>query len=262
MKYIERIAKTDQLERKQTIIDILNEIGAKFEIQNARVGEYGVENIVISCNPSNTRLVIGAHYDSIENSTGANDNASGCSVLLHLIELLKNTKRSIDFVFFDREEYADQGSEGYIDAIGKENISAMINLDVCGHGETITVSDKGNINNSAFYNVLDKKMIDKHKVAIVGMLPNGDDRRFDERGIPNISVCTLIHNDIDFFRYLGNLKKDGKSLTEEEGKQLEEQLSSLDVISTMHLGANDNIFSCNQLCIDKVTKWLLEGLSN
>ena len=256
MKYLERIAKKNQLERKQAIIDILNEMGVRFVLQNARVGEHCVENIVVSYNPSDTRLVIGAHYDSVENSTGANDNASGCSVLLHLIERLENIKHSIDIVFFDREEYIDHGSEAYLNIVGKETISAMINLDMCGYGNTITVSDKGNVNNSAFYGVLDEKMIDKHAVTTVGFLPNGDDDRFADCNIPNISVCTLRSKDIDFFQYISKLLIEGKQPTEEDQKQF----LSLDVLSTMHLGENDNILSCNQLCIDKVTQWLLDGL--
>lgn len=256
MKYIEKIAKTNQSARKQAIIDILNEIDVKFDLQNACIGEHCVENIVVSCNPGKARLVIGAHFDSVENSTGANDNASGCSVLLHLIERLKSTKYSIDFVFFDREEYIDHGSEAYLNIVGKDKISAMINLDMCGYGDTIVVSDKGNVNNRAFYGVLDRKTIDKHAVTIVGFLPNGDDDRFTECNIPNISVCTLYEKDIEFFQYVDRQIKEGKQLTEDDQKQF----LSLDVVSTMHLGKNDNIFSCNQLCIDKVTQWLADGL--
>lgn len=258
MKYIERIAKIDQAERKQAIIDILDEIGVRFVLQKAHVGEHDVENIVVSCNPSDKRLVIGAHYDSVEGSTGANDDASGCSVLLHLIERLNNTGHSIDFVFFDREEYIDHGSEGYLNVVGKENVSAMVNLDMCGYGDRIVVSDKGNAGSGAFYGILDKKTTDKHEVTVVGFLPNGDDDRFADNNIPNISVCTLGSEDTRFFLHMGKLLKEGKQPTEEDQKQF----MSLDVVSTMHLSKNDNISSCSQLCIDKVTEWLTEGLSS
>lgn len=127
---------------------------------------------------------------------------------------------------------------------------------MCGYGDTITVSDKGNVNNSAFYGVVDEKTIDKHVITTVGFLPNGDDDRFADCNIPNISVCTLRSKDIDFFQYIGKLLIEGKQPTEEDRKQF----LSLDVLSTMHLGENDNILSCNQHCIDKVTQWLLDGL--
>lgn len=256
MKYIERIATASQSERKQAIIDILNEIGVEFVLQSARVGEHDVENIVVSRNPSCKRLVIGAHYDSVDGSTGANDNASGCSVLLHTIQQLMNTKHSIDFVFFDREEYIDHGSEAYLSIVGKENISAMINLDMCGYENTIVVSHKGNVNNNVFYATMNKEILEKHAVTLVGFLPNGDDDRFDECNIPNISVCTLSSGDAEFFTYLGNLRKAGKQPTIDD----QQRFISLDVVSTMHLGKNDNIFCCNQLAVDKVTQWLVDGL--
>ncbi len=258
MKYIEKIAKTNQSERKQAIIDILNEMGVKFHFQKSHVGEHDVENIIVSCNPSDKRLVIGAHYDSVDGSTGSNDNASGCSVLLHTIERLKRTEHSVDFVFFDREEYIDHGSEAYLSIVGKENISAMINLDMCGYGDKIVVSHKGNVDNGAFWGVMNKQTLSKHAVTLVGFLPNGDDDRFDECAIPNISVCTLGQKDTEFFAYLGNLLKEGKQPTEDD----QQRFLSLDVISTMHLGKNDNISSCNQLAVDKVSQWLVDGLSN
>ncbi len=257
MKYIERIAKTNQLERKQAIISILTEMGVKFHVQNVRIGDHDVENIVVSCNPSDKRLVLGAHYDSVDGSTGSNDNASGCSVLLHTIEQLKDTKLVIDFVFFDREEYVDHGSEAYLSVVGKENISAMVNLDMCGHGDTIVVSHKGNVDNSAFIGIMDRQTLNKHAVTIVDFLPNGDDDRFDECNIPNISVCTLYGKDIEFFIYLDTLRKEGKQPTQDD----QQRFLSLDIISTMHLGKNDNISSCNQLAVDKVTQWLVDGLS-
>ena len=257
MKYIERIAKIDQSERKQAIIDILGEMGVGFVLQKAHVGEHDVENIVVSCNPSNKRLVIGAHYDSVEGSTGSNDDASGCSVLLHLIERSKNTGHSVDFVFFDREEYIDHGSEAYLSIVGKENISAMVNLDMCGYGDRIVVSDKGNAGSNVFYGILDREIINKHAVTLVGFLPNGDDDRFADCNIPNISVCTLGSNDTEFFLHMGKLLKEGKQPTEEDQKRFK----SLDVVSTMHLAKNDSISSCSQLCIDKVTDWLAEGLN-
>ncbi len=256
MKYVERIAKIDQLERKQAIIDLLNGMGVPFELQSARVGDHCVENILVSRNPSDARLVIGAHYDSVDNSTGANDDASGCSVLLHLIDRLRDCRHSVDFVFFDREECVDHGSEAYLDLVGKERIAAMINLDMCGHGDSIVVSDKGNVGSKAFCGVLDTEMLEKHTVTTVGFLPNGDDDRFAACEIPNISVCTLYGPDIEFFQYLSRQIQEGKPLTEED----EKQFLSLDVVSTMHLGENDRIASCCQLCIDKVTEWLADGL--
>ena len=52
-------------------------------------------------------IVLGAHFDSVKNSPGANDNASGVVlvyfVALQLVAQKKRTKNFV-FVFFDEEE--------------------------------------------------------------------------------------------------------------------------------------------------------------
>ncbi len=51
-------------------------------------------------------VVIGAHYDTVEGSPGANDNASGVAAVLELARLFKDAKpqRTIRFVAFVNEE--------------------------------------------------------------------------------------------------------------------------------------------------------------
>ena len=75
MEYVSKIAGSP--DRKGSIMAILTQMGASFEAQQFE----DVENIVVSFNPGGKRLVIGAHWDADEGSDGANDNASGCSVL-------------------------------------------------------------------------------------------------------------------------------------------------------------------------------------
>src|SRR5262249_53714654 len=51
-------------------------------------------------------FVVGAHYDSVTNSPGANDNASGVAAALELARILKTEmpRRPIIFAFFPNEE--------------------------------------------------------------------------------------------------------------------------------------------------------------
>jgi hypothetical protein len=51
-------------------------------------------------------FVIGAHYDSVEGSPGANDNASGVAAVLELARIMKNELpgRPVIFAFFPNEE--------------------------------------------------------------------------------------------------------------------------------------------------------------
>ncbi|HIQ79928.1 MAG TPA: M28 family peptidase [Candidatus Scatavimonas merdigallinarum] len=256
MEYVKRIAQVTQEDRKNAILSILDELGIRYTRQKAVLGKHAPENIIVSYNPSPSRLVIGAHWDSVEGSTGANDNAAACSILIRLAALLTNTKHSIDLVFFDREEYEDHGSTTYLTYTGKDRISAMINLDMCGHGENIIVSDKGNTGNALFMRVMDDSILKKYNVHTVAYLPNGDDQRFSQAGIPNISVCVLNNRDLVFFQYISQKINAGQPLTEED----QTRFLALDVIATMHLGAKDHIGAVSQPSMDMLVQYLYDGL--
>ena len=159
-------------------------------------------------------------------------------------------------MFFDREEYEDHGSTTYLTYTGKDRISAMINLDMCGHGENIIVSDKGNTGNALFMRVMDDSILKKYNVHTVAYLPNGDDQRFSQAGIPNISVCVLNNRDLVFFQYISQKINAGQPLTEED----QTRFLALDVIATMHLGAKDHIGAVSQPSKDMLVQYLYDGL--
>jgi len=86
-------------------------------------------------------IIVGAHYDSVEDSPGANDNASGVAALLELARLFSGTTpmRTLRFVAFANEEapffYTDEmGSHQYAGHAKQrgEKITAMISLETLG----------------------------------------------------------------------------------------------------------------------------------
>jgi Zn-dependent M28 family amino/carboxypeptidase len=87
-------------------------------------------------------LVIGAHYDSVYGSPGANDNASGIAVLISLAKYFSCNPQvsTLRFVAFANEEppffqTVNMGSYAYAEfaAVNKEQITAMIALDGLGY---------------------------------------------------------------------------------------------------------------------------------
>lgn len=257
LEYVSKIAFADQEKRRISLINILRENDLPFILQRAKQNNHWVENIIISINPSNHRLVIGAHYDSVEGSTGANDNAAAVSILIQLAkQLVGKTERSIDVVFFDREEYVDHGSDAYITFIGKGNIAAMINLDMCGFGDTISIAVKGNIGNEDFGNVLIPEIIEKHKVFTLGFIPNGDDVRFSDNSIPNISIAMLPKNNAEFFERIADMIKKGEGMTQ----GIQNEFIGLEVVATMHNAPNDNIDCVSEESMELLYQYLLDGL--
>lgn len=85
-------------------------------------------------------VVVGAHYDSIPPTPGADDNASGVAILLELARSLKETRHTVRFVAFTNEEpyyfqTEEMGSLVYARKCRAANdpIVAMLSLETLGY---------------------------------------------------------------------------------------------------------------------------------
>lgn len=94
-------------------------------------------------NTSGKCVVLGAHFDDISGdiyaAPGADDNASGCSVVLEALRVLMNfdNENDIIFVLFNGEEYGLYGSNYFLNNyILSEGIfvDEMLNVDMIGNG--------------------------------------------------------------------------------------------------------------------------------
>ena len=82
-------------------------------------------------------ILIGAHYDTVAGTVGADDNASAVAVMLETARLLKGEDRPLRFTAFTLEEpphffTSTQGSRFYARHHGKE-ISAALVLEMVGY---------------------------------------------------------------------------------------------------------------------------------
>lgn len=116
---------------------------------------YG-ENLIFSKQGASDRvIVVGAHYDCVEQTFGTDDNASGVGVLLELASIYstKESPYTIRFVLFSAEEPGCLGSQYYVDNLSQEErdrIACMINIDTIAAGDNMylyggTVDDSGSI---------------------------------------------------------------------------------------------------------------------
>ena len=254
MHYVKRLASSDTGVRRAQLMDILRQEGIPFAHTHVMYHSNWVENIVVSINPAPRRLVIGAHYDNIEGSTGANDNASGVSVLIKLAKHLLSTARTaIDIVFFDREEYGDRGSDFYVETVGKEHIAAMINLDTCGFGDCITLYTS-NEANPCFASFYQPALMNTYHAHRFNYVDNSDFSAFSNAGIDIITITTLM--EYEYTLISENLKRfaaEGRAPTKEETKQIAMQL---EYPFTMHNQPKDSIESVFQAMLDQVEGYL------
>ena len=95
-----------------------------------------VIGVLPSANPNNqSKIVVGAHFDTVSNSSGADDNGSGTALLLEVARALSQFKFNctIEFVAFNAEEVGLVGSSYYVQQASQagEDILLMINIDMC-----------------------------------------------------------------------------------------------------------------------------------
>ncbi|MFQ4146418.1 M28 family peptidase [Chlorogloeopsis sp. ULAP02] len=82
-------------------------------------------------------ILVGAHYDTVAISPGADDNASGVAVLLEIARLLgsRPTPRTLQLVFFDQEEAGLLGSKAFVTKTAHllKNLRGVIVMDMVGY---------------------------------------------------------------------------------------------------------------------------------
>ncbi len=114
-------------------------------------------------------ILIGAHYDSVKGSPGANDNASGVAALLELSGALAQAKpaRTLRFVAFVNEEppffyWGEMGSKVYAEGARArgEDIRLMISLEMLGYYSEEPGSQRSL--NYPFRNVFVSKSVPSH----------------------------------------------------------------------------------------------------
>lgn len=151
----------------------------------------------------NEYIVFTAHYDHLGHMgsevfiPGANDNASGVSMLLALAKHYTENppEHSVAFMFFGAEEAGILGSMHYVEnpEFPLQDISFLLNLDLLGTGENgIQV-----VNSTVFteqFDVLDSlNNENKYLVNIKkrGAAANSDHHWFYEQGVPCFFIYTL-----------------------------------------------------------------------
>ncbi|MBE9013477.1 M28 family peptidase [Pseudanabaenaceae cyanobacterium LEGE 13415] len=105
-------------------------------------------------NVKQPKLIIGGHFDSVENSPGANDNASGTAVVLGIARSLAKSPaaKQIWFMAFDGEEDGLKGSEAFVDRATQPFLSglkAMLNFDMVGVNDRLLLDGSGTMTSIA-----------------------------------------------------------------------------------------------------------------
>lgn len=161
-------------------------------VVSARITQRTTQNVIgikLGTGTPREAVVVGAHADSVDDSPGANDNASGVAAMLEVARLLARTPtaRTVHFVAFGAEEIGLHGSRAYAHT-RPGTVVGMVNLDMVGRGPGILVGNGGG----------DRSLVDlAQRVARrLGLqvtpfrLGSSDHVSFEQAGIPAVFLHT------------------------------------------------------------------------
>jgi len=147
-----KIDSTKEPFNVQTASTVEIEVNAKYTEEQPTMNVVGMLE-GSDLKKKNEYLIVGAHLDHVGSQAediyapGANDNASGSAAVLEIARAFVNgnikPKRSIIFILFASEELGIVGSKYFVDhpPIPLDKITAMINLDCVGYGDSIQVGN-------------------------------------------------------------------------------------------------------------------------
>ncbi|MEI6388551.1 MAG: M28 family peptidase [Spirochaetota bacterium] len=102
-------------------------------------GPFTMYNIIADkagTDPSLRPVLVTAHYDTVPNSPGADDNGSGCEGALEIARVLggANLRRDLRFVIFCFEEDELVGSYAYVKSLNESQLpDSVFNLEMIGY---------------------------------------------------------------------------------------------------------------------------------
>lgn len=148
-------------------------------------------------------IVFTAHYDHLGAMgkdayfPGANDNASGVSVLLNLAKYYKThpSKYSVAFIFFSGEEAGLLGSKYYSEhpTFPLSKIKFLTNLDLLGTGDDGIMVVNATVFKAQFekLNQINSEKNYLKQIKQRGKAANSDHYWFAEKGVPSFFIYTM-----------------------------------------------------------------------
>lgn len=127
---------------RQYIYQQLEQWG-QVSLQDFQVQGMNLQNLILDlpaanqAQPSKPPILLGAHYDAVPGSPGADDNATGIAVLLELARAFYQApaRYPVRLVAFDFEEtsYALAGSTYYANSLQQAPLRLMLALEMLGY---------------------------------------------------------------------------------------------------------------------------------
>ncbi len=255
-KLLNSISGMTTEKRFGVLLDLLMRMNIPYEIQN----NSEADNIILfPDNLQKDHITFMAHYDIWPGSCGANDNGSSVVILLKLAEYLSSREDTgIVIAFIDREESGGNGCNLYFSL--DTDTRLVINLDVCGSGDRIVISDETALDNpyAAFF----RKGMTKD-IFESDMFPYCDGRRAERMGFDVWSISVFPETDACRMKLI-RMTPDDKLLFRKHKNEALEKMHEymypmdLDILKYMHRGKYDSIDHINFQIMERVYSYVKE----
>jgi aminopeptidase YwaD len=202
-----------------TVLQLLKhpELPVHLNVQGQRIPA-AARNIVARSKKGDgsQRVVVCAHFDTMINTPGAMDNASGVAVMLAMAEVLQDIDLPyiLEFIAFNGEEYLPIGDDEYVRRAGDtfDQILYALNIDGIGPfytSSTITMMEA----NPAFQSMVERIAAAYPGVVWVEPWPESNHSTFAMRGVPALAFSSLgarhlAHTPADTFEVISAAKLD------------------------------------------------------
>ncbi|MBK8927919.1 MAG: M28 family peptidase [Crocinitomicaceae bacterium] len=177
----------------------------KLKINNKYISKYESKNVIgyLPGKKKNKLVVFTAHYDHLGRMgadtyfPGANDNASGCAMLLSLAKYYKANPSNYSFVFcfFSGEEAGLLGSQFFVSHpyFKLEQIKFLLNIDIMGAADKGITVVNGAVHEEQYNRLVEintsKQYIPEIKKR--GAAANSDHYFFSESGVPAFFIYSM-----------------------------------------------------------------------
>jgi Zn-dependent M28 family amino/carboxypeptidase len=129
-----RSTTTERDTARAYLADQLARMGWDPQLQSYPTGA-NVYAAIESTTGSAQRIVVGAHFDTVAGSPGANDNATGVAAALAVARYLRDTPcrgPTVIVAFFDEEELGLFGSRAFVPSLAGLDVTAVHTIDQIG----------------------------------------------------------------------------------------------------------------------------------
>jgi Zn-dependent M28 family amino/carboxypeptidase len=217
---VKKIEGTDKQYRKSRLLELLNFVEIPYKIEKYSTGE----NIIVKIGKP-PYIGIGSHYDVVQNSPGANDNASAIAVTFDILRKAKEDPLGnigILGFFFDEEEKnsigALKGSREYINQNGIRDLIGFYNMELVGSGEKVALWSITPGQNTLLLTTLEKiaqkKKIETYRFQRI-VTNTADHLSFREVGLEDSFTLTMItQEDIEISLLYYKAIKENKPLSD------------------------------------------------